>query len=206
MNNESMGVLALFEGERVGDEELSDRTPRTKETGDEEGAPAAGEQQGISREEAFRALMEGDYKDLFAAHFQQAFNRRFKEHKQIKEELDSTREVLGAVKECFGGLSGDALLEAIRAETVLKNAPTAAQKPISQPPCESTEERVRREVEEACELARHRLLESIRARGMRPLENGLSTQGGQGSESLHLTRAERAEMARRAANGERIEL
>ena len=206
MNNEETGVLSLLEEEREGDKNTSDHTPRTEQTGDTDAAFDAGEQENTLREEAFRALMEGEYKDLFAAHFQQAFNRRFKEHKQIKEELDSTREVLGAVKECFGGLSGDALLEAIRAETVLKNAPTAAQKPTSQPTCESTEERVRREVEEACELARHRLLESIRARGMRPLENGLSTQGGQGSESVHLTRAERAEMARRAANGERIEL
>ena len=122
MNNSETDVLALFEPEREGEEERSDHTPRTEQAGENESASVAGEQADTSREKAFRALMEGEYKDLFAAYFQQTFNRRFKEHKQIKAELEEARAVLSAVKERYGEISQEELLDAIRAETVSKNA------------------------------------------------------------------------------------
>ena len=200
MNNSKTDILALFEGECEGEnEQVSDHTPRTRETGGQEGAPAAGEQKEASREEAFRALMEGEYKDLFTAYFQQAFNRRFKEHKQIKEELEATRPVLQAVRDRFDGVTGEALLDAIRAETVLKNAPTEAKENTSPAPMQS--------VESARAEAERRVLENIRARGLRPAENAVfSTSEAPQYRGGAMTRAERAEMARRAANGERIEL
>ncbi len=202
MNNSETDVLALFEPEREGDSNLSDHTPRTKETGEKESAPAAGEQTDTSREEAFRALMEGEYKDLFTAYFQQTFNRRFKEHKQIKDELESAKAVLSAVRACYGELSGEALLDAIRAETVLKNAPTETQKPLSPTSEQTSDERVER----ACAEAQQRVIAHIRARGLRPAENGLCTASAPVGATGRLTREERAEMARRAVGGERIVL
>ena len=64
--------------------------------GDTGSASDAGEQKNTLREEEFRALMEGEYKDLFTAYFQQTFNRRFKEYKQIKCELEECRAERGA--------------------------------------------------------------------------------------------------------------
>ena len=202
MNNSETDVLALFESSREGESNESDHTPRTEKTGEKESAPAAGAQADTSREEAFRALMEGEYKDLFMAYFQQTFNRRFKEHKQIKDELESARAVLGAVKERYGELSGEALLDAIRAETVLKNAPAEAQKPLS-----TASEAVHGEpAQDALAEAQRRVIAHIRARGLRPAENGLCAQGGPVGATGRLTREERAEMARRAAGGEHIVL
>ena len=204
MHNEQTDILALFEGEcEGGNDQGSDHAPRTEQAGDQRSAPGAGEQQTISREEAFRTLMEGEYKDLFTAYFQQAFNRRFKEHKEIKEELEAARHVMSAVSERFGGLSGAELLNAIRTETVLKNASAEAEKPLEKASAQ-TQEMANSEIKAACESERRRLLESIRARGMRPAENGLFTQGASVGERIATTREERAEMARRAANGERI--
>ena len=201
MNNEQMDALALFVPTCEGENTVSDHTPRTEDTGETESASVAGEQANTSREKAFRALMEGEYKDLFTAYFQQTFNRRFKEHKEIKTELESARAVLNAVKERYGELSGEALLDAIRVETVSKNALTEAQKTSSEAACESVDEAMER----ACAEAQMRLIAHVRARGLRPTENGLSHGGGVAA-TTHLTREERAEMARRAVNGERITL
>jgi len=202
MNNSQTDVLALFEPEREGEQETSDHTPRTEQTGEDESAPVAGEQANTSREKAFRALMEGEYKDLFTAYFQETFNRRFKEHKQIKTEWESAKPLLDALRERYGECSGEALLDAIRAETDQKNAPTEAEKPLAEKSCDIPEERMKR----ACAEAEARMLAHIRARGLRPAENGLCAQGGAVGLTGHLTREERAEMARRAANGERIVL
>ena len=198
MNNNETDALALFAPMCEGEQETSDHTPRTRNTG-EESAPAAGEQSNTLREENFRALMEGEYKDLFTAYFQETFNRRFKEHKQIKAELESTRTVLKALKERYGEISDEALLAAIRAETILKNAPTEAPKSCEESISEEELEQVRLKAQE-------QLLAHIRARGMRPAENALSQNSAHAGGARRLTREERAEMARRAANGERIEL
>ena len=200
MNNSEMDVLSLFEGEREGEKETSDHTPRTEQTGDMGSASAAGEQQDTSREKDFRALMEGEYKDLFTAYFQETFNRRFKEYKEIKKELEGSRAVRNALRERFGDLSGDALLDAIRAETSLKSAPAEAQKSIP----EAAPAAFGEEIEAACAEAERRLLSHIRARGMRPAENGVQVSSIPSAGVTRMTREERAEVARRAACGERI--
>ena len=196
MNNSETGILSLFEGGCEGEENTSDHTPRTEQMGDTGSASDAGEQKNTLREEEFRALMEGEYKDLFTAYFQQTFNRRFKEYKQIKCELESSRAVLGAVRERFGDLAGDALLEAIRAENTSKNAPTEVEKSI---PEEATAVS-REQIAEACAEAERRVLAHIRARGLRPAENAVHVQSTCGSGVMRMTREERAE------RGERIVL
>ena len=202
MNNEETGVLSLLEEEREGDKNTSDHTPRTEQTGDTDAAFDAGEQENTLREEAFRALMEGEYKDLFTAYFQQTFNRRFKEYKQIKCELESSRAVLDALHERFGDLAGDALLDAIRAENSSNHAPTGAEAPLPEVPRGTTDE----QIAEACAEAERRVLAQIRARGLRPAENGVYVQSTCSTGVTRMTREERAELAKRAERGERIVL
>ena len=200
MNNSETGILSLFEGGCEGEEQMSDHTPRTEQMGDTGSASDAGEQQNRLREEEFRALMEGEYKDLFTAYFQQTFNRRFKEYKQIKCELESSRAVLDALHERFGDLAGDALLDAIRAENTSKYAPTEAEKAV--PAVTTTDQ----QIAEACAATERRILAHIRARGLRPAENAVCVQSVCGDGVSRMTREERAELARRAERGERIVL
>ena len=100
-------------------------TPQaTEETGDtaKSSDPAAGESERAKRRsEEFRALMEGEYKDLFTAYFQETFNRRFKEQKEMKEQLLHARAVADAAAECFGA-TGEDLLLALRTEHERRNA------------------------------------------------------------------------------------
>ena len=200
MNNNEMDVLSLFTGEREGEMNVSDHTPRTDGMGDQQVASDAGERENKLREEEFRALMEGKYKDLFTAYFQQTFNRRFKEYKQIKAELDDSRAVLDVLHERFGDLTGDALLNAIRANDDHKNAPTEAEKPTPVFDLPNG----KREIDEACAEAERRLLSHIRARGLRPAENGVQVARNTTLDVARMTRAERAELAKRVERGERI--
>ena len=90
MKNGIWCSLTLFEGTAVGGNELPELTLRaTKETGEAAAAaPDAGERgEAKGREQVFRELMEGEYKDLFTAYFQETFNRRFKEQKEMLKAL-----------------------------------------------------------------------------------------------------------------------
>ena len=118
----------------------------------------------------------------------------------MKEELEGIRAVKMAAAERFGTEDTEALLAAIRADKQEKTVPTAAseQPSVISP---TPEQELAAARADACYM----LLEQIRARGMRPAENGISdlphaTTYGTGE----MTRAERAELARRAARGEQI--
>ena len=81
----------------------------TQQATGEEAIPAAGEQNEETRKERFKGMMEGEYKDLFQAFFQETFNRRFKEQKGMIEELERARDVIAAAKEHYG-LNGESEL------------------------------------------------------------------------------------------------
>jgi hypothetical protein len=205
-------LLHLF-GEEIEGEatSASANTPQITETGAmEASAPAAGETTAReTREEDFRALMEGEYKDLFTAYFQETFNRRFRERKEEIEELERARKTLHAAAEYFGVGEGE-LSDAIRAENEKRRALTEAPKAPPPTPREDPLEEMRRRVEGAVEEAREQteraVLAAIRARGLRPTEAALAAESSRvltvGVSSL--SRAQRAEVARRAAKGERI--
>ena len=94
MDTQAQGILGLFAPECKGEDQTPVHTQQAQASGDEtKSAPAAGEQTQKEREKAFRALIEGEYKDLFTAYFQETFNRRFKEYKQIKAELECARSI-----------------------------------------------------------------------------------------------------------------
>ena len=202
--------LHLFGGEAEGEtEQGSVHTPQTAQTGEtEHSTPAAGEQESpMGREETFRALMEGEYKDLFTAYFQETFNRRFREQKEMKAELERHRTLVQAASAHFG-VAEDGLLEAIRAEQEKTPAPTASA--CQSPHSHSThdeEKRLQDVAAQAALAAEQRLLATIRARGLRPAEGGISPlHGAAGGTGGKLSRAQRAALARRAAEGERIKL
>lgn len=205
--NVNLEPLHLFGAEAEGETlQVSAPTPQTEETGDdrEKGTPAAGEcAESEAREKGFRAMMEGEYKDLFTAYFQETFNRRFKEQKEMKAELERANLLLDEAA-AYLGVERGALREAMRAERekkiatperVAEDCNGAAQ----QPTLDEAVRAAREETERA-------VLASIRARGVRPAECALSggsgdaLRGGQG----RMSRAQRAEVARRAAKGERI--
>lgn len=208
--NKTISILRLFGEESLGDENGSELTQQT-ETGEatEMSAPDAGERvdpQGHEKE--FKRLMEGEYKDLFTAYFQETFNRRFREQKEIKEELERKRVLVRAAVEHFG-VEESELLSAIRTEQEKRNASTASatQEHV---PSSTNDAEIHEALEEAVAAARletqQQLLATIRARGLRPVENGLSANRGEAlrGEASRLSRAQRAELAKRAAGGERI--
>ena len=121
----------------------------------------------------------------------------------MKEELESIRALRAAAAERFGTEDIEMLLSALRADKEQKNVPTeAVHAPISPIPTERADAKeLARAREEAC----RDLLAHIRARGLRPAENGTSNlpQTGVGAGG-GMTKAERAELARRAARGEQI--
>lgn len=216
--------LTLFEGTDMGGKDTPELTPQaTKEAGEDiSAASVAGEStEAKGREQAFRKLMEGEYKDLFTAYFQETFNRRFKEQKGMMEELARARTVIDAAAERFGSRDEKELCAAIRAEKE-KTAPTEAATalPAGQADVASaeraeaggaTEEAIAKAVREAIERTReeteHAVLQSIRARGLRPAESALTPGVGayRGGGAARLTRHDRAEMARRSLRGEHIE-
>ena len=215
--------LRLFGPEVGGGEEIASAvTPQTEQTAGETvniGAPDAGETNHMTREEEFRARMEGDYKDLFTAYFQETFNRRFKEQRKRIEELERAHAVVDAAAERYGTQDVGELLTIIRAReemapTEMEGLPasdqTAQNGAQSAPDLrDAADERLRAAVAEAEERVREQtvreVLDSIRARGLRPTESALSPRSGAALGATKLSRAQRAEMARRAALGEHIE-
>ena len=67
------------------------------------------------------------------------------------------------------------------------------------------EERLQQEVARVAEETRQSVLESIKNKKMRPFENGISPRFSQSAFDVsRLTKSERAGIAKRAANGEKI--
>ncbi len=199
----------------------------------EEAASDAGKNRSEARQK-FRALMEGEYKQEFTAYFNEVFAKRFKEQKGLLEELNLARAVVDAAAARYGVSEVGKLPDAIRADSAVTAsteatakepteettvtepvaAPANAAVPAATEKTESAAEldrRIRETVERAVADARaeteRALTETILARGIRPAENALSPlDSGSRTGVSRLTRAERAAVALRAAQGERIEL
>ncbi|MBE6691306.1 MAG: hypothetical protein E7590_08550 [Ruminococcaceae bacterium] len=207
MNEQNWALLSIFGEAAEGGNEASDPTPQT-ETGENEEAPAAGEANTArERQERFRAMMEGEYKDLFTAYFQETFNRRFREQKEMKEEFEKNRATIQAAADYFG-------VQAAELPQRIREAGEARAAQESAAAASATGERMHAEiaqaVAEAMRAARgeleQQILGDIRARGLRPGEGALSDGSGDAlrRRAGSLSRAERAELARRAAKGEEI--
>lgn len=64
-----------------------------EEAAREEAAQSPEPQSQEARRKAFEELIQGEYKDLYAEKFQQAFNRRFKEVKGMEQTLQAQKPV-----------------------------------------------------------------------------------------------------------------
>lgn len=133
------------------------------------------------RRARYRALITGEFKDLYTADTQRIIDRRFKETRGLQEALEARQGLLDRLCEKLGAEDADGLEEALTAE-------------------------IERAKAEAAKLAEQRLADHIRSAGARPAENG---GGGRGTVTAvtdvkGLTKAQRAEFARRCAKGETI--
>lgn len=131
-----------------------------------------------SRQEEYERLVKTRFKELYARDVQKMINRRFRKYKVLEERYKIMEETL-------------AEKEARLKETEQRIAEFDAY-------LGSEVERIARETEE-------RVLNQVRARQSRPAENAISVRAASAPYDVsRLTRDERARIAKRAANGERI--
>lgn len=230
-----------------------------------EGAPAAGERtedgsgagaDQEARRRAWRALVGGEYKDLYTEDTQRIIDRRFREAKLAEGELDRLRPVVERLEQRYQLTGGDTegLLRAMEQEDraresqrerdAVRAAQLRTQAARQQLRSWDGEFRALRErfpqadlAEEAKDprflallgarvplaqaygaihldellrqerqTAEKQVVDHIRAKGVRPAENGASGQGAftVKDDVSRLSRRQRAELARRAAKGETI--
>ena len=130
-----------------------------------------------ARRARYRALVTGEFKDLYTADTQRIIDCR----KVLEEALEAQRAALAPLLERYGAADAAELEAAVEAHV----------------------EQVRRQAQRQAEK---RLADHIRSMGARPQENGSNAQTAVTAlrDVRRLTRSERAEYARRAARGEVI--
>ena len=80
-----------------------------------EEAPAAGEQPEVKttsntledKRKTFREMITGEYKDLYTEEFQNAFNRRFPEYKNMQDQIKNAQPILDKLAARYNILDGD---------------------------------------------------------------------------------------------------
>lgn len=149
---------------------------------EEESAPEeslAREENGALDERAeYERLVKTRFKELYAEDTQKMINRRFRKYKVLEEKYRVLEELLTEK-------------EAKLSENAQKIA--------------DFDEILRTELEKAVKETEERITREIRTRRARPEENGISPRSAQAAPDVSgLTKKQRAELARRAANGEKI--
>ncbi len=218
------------------------------EKGSDAGSQSVKEHSGPDKERRarYRALVTGEFKDLFAADAQRIIDHRFKETRTLQETLNAQKPVLDRLMKRYGAADVPALRAAIEAEETRAGAEAEEAGRRAQ----ERQERWDREVEEtrgtypqfdfeeassdprftalleagvsvrpayealhldqikaeAARAAEKRLADHIRARGVRPQENGASAQNAVAvkPDVARLTRQQRSEIAQKAMRGETI--
>ena len=126
----------------------------------------------------YERLIKTRFKGLYAADVQKMINRRFRKYKVLEERYKIMEESLA---------QKDAKL-------------TENEKKIAE-----FDEFLKSELEKAVKETEERILNQVRARQMRPVENAVTARTSPTSfDVARLTKSERAKLAKRAANGERI--
>jgi len=126
----------------------------------------------------YERLIKTRFKDYYAEDTQRMINRRFRKYKVLEEKCKVIEQLLS------------------EKEAKLKeNDQTIA----------DFEERLQKEIEKVAADTERRVLEAIKSKRMRPSENGVSPHYAQAAFDVsRLTKSERAGIAKRAANGEKI--
>lgn len=73
-----------------------------------------------AKREAFRNLIEGEYKDQYTEMFQQSFNRRFRESKGMEASLNAQKPIMDILAQRYNITDGDAgkILKAVEQDNV----------------------------------------------------------------------------------------
>lgn len=163
--NKTGGAAQAAEESPAAEGEENVMTPETPET----------------RRARYRALVTGEFKDLYTADTQRIIDCRFKETRSLAEALERQRAALAPLLERYGAEEPEQLEAAVEAHV----------------------EQVRAQAQRQAEK---RLADHIRSMGARPQENGASAQTAVTAQRdvARLSPGERAEYARRAARGEVI--
>lgn len=167
--------------------EEKEKTGGAVENAAEQSSDAGSEEKAVTpetpeaRRARYRALVTGEFKDLYTADTQRIIDCRFKETRSLAEALERQHGVLAALLERYGAAAPEELEAAVEAHV----------------------EQARMEAQRQAEK---RLADHIRSMGVRPQENGASAQNAVTSQRdvARLTRDQRAEYAKRAARGEVI--
>ena len=82
---------------------------------------ATGTQTPEERKAAFKELANGEYKDEFTSYFQETFDKRFKDTKAIKEQLDAYKPIADLLSDKYGITDGDPkkIAEAVQGDNQL---------------------------------------------------------------------------------------
>ncbi len=209
--------------------------------GSDAGSQSAKVQSGPDKERRarYRALVTGEFKDLFAADTQRIIDHRFKETRTLRETLNAQKPVLDRLMKRYGAADVPALRAAIEAEETRAGAEAQERQARWDREVEETRgtypqfdfdeassdprftalleagvsvqsayevlhlDQIRAE---AARAAEKRLADHIRARGVRPQENGASAQNAVAvkPDVARLTRQQRSEIAQKAMRGETI--
>ena len=131
-----------------------------------------------SEREEYEALIKERFKDFYAEDTQRLINRRFRKYKVMEERYRLLEETL---------------------------AEREAQIRESEQRYGELEEYMHSEIERVVRETEERILGDIRAKRLRPFENGATARtGGAPVDVSRLTKSERATLAGRAARGEKI--
>ena len=134
----------------------------------------------FTEREEYDALMKGRFKSFYAEDTQRLINRRFRKYKIMEERYK--------------------LLE----EDVVKKDAQIAE---NSEKIAGFEALLRSEIEKAIKETEERVIGEIRAKKLRPAENGtVPRQSAVAFDVSKLSRDERAKLAKRAAGGEKIKL
>ncbi len=132
----------------------------------------------LTDREEYDSLIKGRFKDLYAEDTQRLINRRFRKYKVMEERFKLLEESL-AEKETQIGEHQQMIAD--------------------------FEAKLRSEVEKAVKETEERVIGEIKAKKLRPSENGMAPRKSSSPFDVsRLTKNERATLAKRAASGERI--
>ncbi len=181
----SLGEKTVFDETVLVEEKNLDLEDTIGEDSEEDHVAVENEDDTVSKKkrkaterEEYDSLVKGRFKDLYAEDTQRLINRRFRKYKVMEERFKLLEESL-AEKETQIGEHQQRIAD--------------------------FEALMRSEVEKAIKETEERIISEIKAKKLRPSENGVAPRKSSSPFDVsRLTKNERATLAKRAASGEKI--
>ena len=172
------GEVALDENSLISEDAIGADPEESFEDGGKGISLGLAERETQNERDEYEQLIKKRFKDFYAEDTQRLINRRFRKYKVMEERFKLLEESL-------------AEKEAQNSENLRKIA--------------EFESLLRSEVEKAVKETEERVINEIRSRQLRPLENGILPRSHELPFDVSgLTKKERASLAKRAADGEKI--